>query len=121
MENLTHHNNTIFNEAMKAKREKKLMNVKTIDGQVYVRTNPVVKFSCMKSTRESEVFIAKSSSQINNEPAPYPASTNVPIQQQQIQQAHSSMDQSQTHEQQHQQAPLLLPNMNNQTKPPMET
>lgn len=120
MENLTHHNNTIFIEAMKAKKEKKLANVKTIEGQVYVRTNLADKYSCMRSIRELEVFIAKSSSQINSQPSPYPAPNNVSIQQQQLHQAQFSMAHSQTHEHQLQ-VPNTLPNTSNQTDPSMES
>lgn len=120
MEYLTHHNNTIFIEAMKAKKEKKLANVKTIEGQVYVRTNLADKYSCMRSIRELEVFIAKSSSQINSQPSPYPAPNNVSIQQQQLHQAQFSMAHSQTHEHQLQ-VPNTLPNTSNQTDPSMES
>lgn len=120
MENLTHHNNTIFIEAMKAKKEKKLTNVKTIEGQVYVRTNLADKYSCMRSIRELEVLIAKSSSQFNSQPSPYPAPNIVSIQQQHLHQAQFSMAHSQTHEHQTQ-VPNTLPINSNQTDQSMES
>lgn len=60
-ENLTPHNQSIFNAAMNLKREKKLVKVNTVDGLVFIKINTTDKMTCIKLLRELDLHMAKSS------------------------------------------------------------
>lgn len=57
-ENLTPHNQTIFKDAIKLKRDKKVMRVNTVDGLVFIRANLSQKMSCIKTRRDLDLFVA---------------------------------------------------------------
>lgn len=117
MENLTFHNQAIFNEAMKLKREKKLSNVKTIDGIVFVKTNVTENMACIRLLRELDIIVAKSSSQTEHHQTQNSAAFNGPTQNQHNQAALSSMAFSETQQHQHQFHQIS----NQTTNPSMET
>lgn len=57
-EHLTPHNQAIFKEAIKLKRDKKLIRVNTFDGVVFVKANLSDKLTCIKTHRELDLFVA---------------------------------------------------------------
>lgn len=57
-EMLTPHNQNIFTEAIKLKRDKKLQKVNTVDGQVRVKFGQTDRFVTIKSKRELETYIS---------------------------------------------------------------
>lgn len=69
---LTPHNQLIFTEALKLKRDKKLLKVNTSDGLVRVKTMQSERFAPIKSKRELEIYIASRSkaspSELNGTP-----------------------------------------------------
>lgn len=70
---LTPNNQTIFTEALKLKREKKLFKVNTMDGLVRVKSEQADKFVIIRSSRALDVYVA---TKIGSASAPSPASTN---------------------------------------------
>lgn len=67
-ENLTPHNQSIFNAAMNLKREKKLVKVNTVDGLVFIKINTTDKMTCIKLLRELDLHMAKTSSISESQP-----------------------------------------------------
>lgn len=59
---LTPHNQSIFTEAIKLKRDKTLLKVNTVDGLVRVKTVQSERFVTIKSKRELELYVATKSS-----------------------------------------------------------
>lgn len=104
---------------MKLKRENKISNVKTIDGLVFVRTNVTDNMTCIRLLRDLELFIAKSTSQMGNQPAPNSTAVNGITPMQQIQPTQPPMTHPET--QYHQQNLQSIPNYNQNTMNPMET
>lgn len=104
-ENLTMHNQTIFKEAIKLKRDKKLTKVSTIDGLVYVKYNSTDKQKCMKSQRELEVYVSTANIEIEADKLPKSNSFSMTTATNQ----QNEKGPQQQHEQQHQQLQHQLP------------
>lgn len=66
---LTPHNQAIFTEAIKLKRDKKIVKVKTVDGIVQIKSSQAERFVSVKSKREFESYLAS----IMIPPPPTPA------------------------------------------------
>lgn len=77
-EHLTPHNQLIFKEAIKLKRDKKLVKVNTVDGLVFVKANIADKFSCIKTQRDLDNFAAEHSQDTTGDPTKGPPT--VPMQ-----------------------------------------
>lgn len=61
-ENLTVNNQTIFKEALKMKRDKQILRVKTVDGLVYIKPTATANPILIRSQRDLSIFLASAES-----------------------------------------------------------
>lgn len=79
-EMLTAQNQMIFTEAIKLKRDKKLLKVNTMDGLVRVKCHQSNRYETVKSKRELEMLVASSASKTTPSPDTIGTISNTPNQ-----------------------------------------